>query len=283
MSDPSFWEKLKRRHVVKVGIAYVVVGTAVGAAAETFLPGLGAPDWMLASVLALLVLGLPVALVMAWAYELTPEGIVRDDSVQDVAPALVDVAEERKSVVVLPFDNMSPDPHDAYFSDGLTEEIITHLSHLASLRVISRSSAMVLKNSQKDIRTIGRELNVQYVMEGSVRKAGDDLRITAQLIDAETDAHLWAETYDRELKDVFAIQSEIALKVCGELRTSLSAGEKARIEQKPTESMGAHDFYLVGKHHWWSFTPEGLLRSKEYFEKALELDPDYARAHAGLA
>ena len=219
----SFWSELKRRRVVRVGVTYAVASVGVGGAADIFLPGLGAPPWALQTVLALLVLGLPVAVALSWPYDITPQGIVRDSSASarepagplsmEQAPVDVSGSDDRNSIVVLPFDNMSPDPGDAYFSDGLTEEIITQLSYLRSLRVISRSSAMVLKETQKDVRTIGRELDVGYVLEGSVRKAGKDLRITAQLIDASADEYLWTQSYDRELRDVFDIQSEIALSV----------------------------------------------------------------------
>ena len=286
-SDHSFWEKLKRRHVVRVGIAYLVVGTAVGGASADFLTNLGAPDWVLPTILGVLVLGLPVALILAWAYELTPEGIVRDapddPEVEAVAPSAVSVTEGRKSIVVLPFDNMSPDPNDAYFSDGLTEEIITQLSYLRSLRVISRNSAMVLKNTEKDTRTIGKELNVGYVMEGSVRRSGKDLRITAQLIDAATDTHLWAETYARELEDVFEVQADIALSVADAMRASLDPRGVERIKSHPTESLDAHDAYLLGRHHLQGTTEEGMSKAKLYLERSLQLDPDYALAHLGLA
>ena len=285
MSDiRSFWNELRRRHVVRVGGAYVVGAVAVGGAAEIFLPGLGAPDWVLRTVLGLLILGLPLAAVMSWAYDITPEGIRRvGASERGSIKGGIATAERRKSIVVLPFDNMSPDPNDAYFSDGLTEEIITQLSHLHSLRVISRNSAMVFKDTQKDTRTIGRELNVQYVMEGSVRRAGNDLRITAQLIDAGSDEHLWAQTYARELEDVFEIQAEIALSVADALRASLDARGLERIKSHSTESLDALDAYLLGRHHVWSLTEEGMSKAKSYFERALELDPDYASAHFGLA
>lgn len=178
---------------------------------------------------------------------------------------------------------MSPDPNDAYFSDGLTAEIITQLSYLRSLRVISRSSAMALKDTKKMVRTIGRELNVQYVMEGSVRKAGDNLRITAQLIDARTDEHLWAETYARKLEDAFEIQSEIALSVADALRASLDPRGVQRIKSRPTERLDAHDAYLLARHHRWSLTEEGMPKAKIYFDQAIELDPEYALARVGLA
>jgi len=268
----------------------MVVGLGVLGAAEVILDPLGL-EGARPLIVVLTLLGFPLALVLAWAYEIKSEeptlieplGGEAAQSSEDLTPPKVGVPEERKGIVVLPFDNMSPDPNDAYFSDGLTEEIITQLSNLRSLRVISRSSAMSLKNTKKDVRTIGSELNVQYVMEGSVRKAGNSLRITAQLIDASSDGHLWAETYSRELEDVFEIQSEIALSVAGALQASLDARSVERIKTHPTESLDAHDAYLLERHHVWSLTEEGMSKAKSYFERALELDPDYAYAHFGLA
>ena len=286
----SLLAELKRRRVYHVAVAYIVVGLGVLGAAELILDPLGL-EGARPLIVVLTLLGFPLALVLAWAYEIKSEeptliqplGGEAVPSSEDFTPPKVGVAEERKAIVVLPFDNMSPDPNDAYFSDGLTEEIITQLSYLRSLRVISRSSAMALKNTQKDVRTIGRELDVQYVMEGSVRKAGNSLRITAQLIDASSDEHLWAETYSRELEDVFEIQSEIALSVADAMQASLDARSVERIKSHPTESLDALDAYLLGRHHVWSLTEEGMSKAKSYFERALELDPDYASAHFGLA
>jgi adenylate cyclase len=287
LSEPSFWEKLKRRHVVKVGIAYVVVAAGVGGAADAFLPGLGAPEWMLPSVLGLLVLGLPVALVLAWAYELTPEGIVRDapeeaaeePEAQTVAPAAVSVEEERKSIVVLPFDNMSPDPNDAYFSDGLTEEIINALANASGLRVIARTSAFAFKGSNQDVREIGKQLGVGTVLEGSVRKAGHRLRITAQLIDAATGHHLWSERYDRDLEDVFAIQDEIGRIIAGRLQSD----EKAAMRERPTDNLDAYEAYLRGQFYFAKGTADDYNRSVEHYKRATVLEPGFAEAYAGLA
>jgi adenylate cyclase len=287
-------QELKRRRVTRVAAVYVTVSLGVIYAADAILPNVGLPDWTVTLVIILVGLGLPLALGLAWAFDVTPDGVVRTEprATQEPLEAESDSTavgpnaardETRKSIVVLPFDNMSPDPADAYFSDGLTEEIITQLSHLRSLRVISRSSAMVFKATPKDVRTIGQELGVQFVLEGSVRKAGNDLRITAQLIDAESDEHLWTQSYDRELRQIFDTQSEIALNVADQLRASLDPTGEERIRAHPTQSLDAHDSYLLGKQHWWTFTPEGLGKAKRHLERAIELDPSYADAHAGLA
>lgn len=204
---PVFLAELKRRKVYRVGAGYVIGGPAVLSAAELTLDPLGF-EALRPCVVILVLLGFPIALALAWAYEVRPEG--SRETPNDPPPtvdAAIDTSDtDRKSIVVLPFDNVSPDPGDAYFADGLTEEIITHLSCCGLLRVISRNSAMVLKGTQKSTRAIREELDVEYVLEGSVRKAGTDLRITAQLIDAASDEHFWAEKYDGVLQDVFGMQ-----------------------------------------------------------------------------
>ncbi len=290
MSERSLWEKLKRRHVVKVGVAYIVVAAGVGGAADAFLPGLGAPGWILPTVLGLLVLGLPVALVLAWAYELTPEGIVRDapepaseePPAEAIAPLKVSVAAGRKSILVLPFDNMSPDPDNEYFSDGLTEEIIADLSQIRALRVISRTSAMQLKGSAKDARTIGQELGVRYLLEGSVRRSGTDLRIVAQLIDADRDDHLWADKYDGSVDEVFEIQEKVANAIAEALRVRLSAGERAALGDAPIRDLKAHESYLRARHQILRLSEESLDQAIRDLENALEIVGDNELLYATL-
>lgn len=191
------FDELRRRRVFRVAVIYAAVAFVVWQVAEIAVPGLRLPDLVLTAVIVLTILGFPIAVVLAWAYDITPAGTVPTEPEAESAaaegPAFLPEPSAKTSIVVLPFDNFSPDPGDAYFSDGLTEEIITNLASLRSLRVISRNTAMVLKGCRKDVRTIGRELDVEYVLEGSVRKAGDELRIVAQLIDARSDEHLWVE------------------------------------------------------------------------------------------
>jgi TolB-like protein/Flp pilus assembly protein TadD len=191
--------------------------------------------------------------------------------------------EERKSLVVLPFDNLSRDPSDAYFSDGLTEEIITKLSFLRSLRVISRNSAMALKGTQKTTRAIAEELGVQYVLEGSVRKAGEDLRITAQLVDASTDEHLWAESYDRSLQDVFRIQTEVAESISNTLRAEFSGTERERVRRVPTENLKAYDLYVRSLRAAEGMLPEHLADAAELAQESIRLDPGFSQPYAWLA
>ena len=186
------------------------------------------------------------------------------------------------AIAVLPFANLSADPEQEYFCDGMAEEILNALAHLRGLRVIARTSAFAFKGRNQDIRAIGAALSVGFLLEGSVRKAGDRLRITAQLIDVTDGAHLWSERYDRRLEDVFAVQEEIALAIVAAMKVRLLGHERAAIGRRPTESLDAHSAYLRGQFHWNTFTPEGFMRSRESFEAAIRIDPDFAPALSGL-
>lgn len=189
---------------------------------------------------------------------------------------------ERKSIAVLPFKNISEEKENEYFSDGMTEEIITQLSKIGELKVISRTSVMRYKNSDKSLRDIGKDLDVATILEGSVRRAGNRIRIASQLIDARTDEHIWAETYEREMKDIFAIQSDVAQQIATALKVKLSPTEKERIEKKPTENLTAYDYYLKGREYYYHYRKQDNENAIELFKKALELDPNYALACAGL-
>lgn len=190
---------------------------------------------------------------------------------------------DRQRIAVLPFENISPSPGDAYVSDGLTEETISTLSKISGLRVIARTSVLRYRGSDKGIAEIGRELGVGTVLEGSVRKMGDKLRVTVQLIDSGTEEHLWAEDYDRRMEDVFEVQKEIATKVAEGLRVKLQPREKQRLEKKSTEKSAAFTLYLKGRHFWNERSEEGFRKAREYFEKAIEADPGYAQSYVGLA
>ncbi|MBI4546727.1 MAG: protein kinase [Ignavibacteriae bacterium] len=192
------------------------------------------------------------------------------------------ISVDRKSIAVLPFKNMSEDKENEYFSDGITEDIITQLSKIGDLKVISRTSVMRYKASDKSLRDIGGELDVATILEGSVRRAGNRLRIVSQLIDASSDEHIWAETYDREMKDVFDIQSDVAQKIAAALQAKLSPAEISRIEQKPTENLEAYAYYLKGREYYYRYHKQDNEHAIELFKKALELDPNYALAYAGL-
>jgi len=268
-----FLAELKRRKVYHVAGVYVVVAFALWEGADIAFPRLGLPDWTVTLVLVLTLLGLPVALILAWAYEIKPE----EPKETEPTPAPVietPEIERKKSIVVLPFDNMSPDPGDAYFSDGLTEEIISDLSCCGLLRVISRSSAMVLKGTQKNVQTIGEELGVGFVLEGSVRKAGDQLRITAQLIDAVSDEHLWTEKYDGVLGDVFSIQETVSRSIVEALELHLSPEEGIRLADRPIEDFQAYECYLRARYDIGRLTKESLEQAIRTLRQGLELFPD---------
>src|SRR5438874_4774671 len=189
----------------------------------------------------------------------------------------------RKSIAVLPFENLSEDKANVYFADGIQEEILTRLSRIGDLKVISRTSTQRFKNSTEDISQIAKQLSVANILEGSVRKAGNRVRVHVQLIDAESDAHLWAERYDRELDDIFAVESDIAGKIAEALQATLTGAERRAIAARPTKSTEAHELYLKGRYQWRNFYAPGYERVREYFEQAVALDPSYAPAHTGLS
>lgn len=190
---------------------------------------------------------------------------------------------EKKSIAVLPFANLSSDPEQEYFSDGITEDIITQISKIHELKVISRTSIAQYKKSEKSSTEIGAELKVAFLLEGSVRKAGNKLRITAQLINASADEHMWAETYDRELTDIFSIQTEIAQNVASELKAKLTAAEQSRISKKPTDNIEAYNLYLLGRSHYHKATPEDFAKAIECYNQAITLDKNFALGYASLA
>ncbi len=227
----------------------------------------------------------PVAAAMAKALAKTAAD--RYPSARAFADALLAesavVKPEELSIVVLPFANLSADPENDYFGDGLTEEIITDLSKLRALRVISRNTAMQLKGTTKDTKAIGHELDVRYVLGGSVRRAGHQLRITAHLIDALHDSQLWAEKYAGTMEDVFGMQEQVSRSIVDALEVQLSPAEARVLEHRPTENLEAYDCYLLGRHYFHQFTVEGIHKALEYYEQAVALDPKYAPAHAGLA
>ena len=278
----SFLAELKRRKVYHVAAVYAAVGAAISIAIPDLFGAFGFPEWAAPLVIVIIVIGFPVALVLAWAYEVRPE---TPREAEPTAPLITDspVSEQRKSIVVLPFDNMSPDSGDAYFSDGLTEEIITHLSHVRSLRVISRNSAMALKGTQKSTRAIAEELGVQFVLEGSVRKAGNDLRITAQLIDAPKDMHLWAEKYTGTFDDVFEIQETVARSIVDALKIEVTSEEEERIADRPIEDLTAYESYLKAKAGIYQFTEENVSEAIRHLHLALDAVGDNATLYSGLA
>ncbi len=227
----------------------------------------------------------PVAIERAVMKALALAKADRFATAEEFASALFesDVAHPKlPSVAILPFLNLSPDPENEYFADGMTEDVIAHVSKIRALKVISRTSVMLFKKRTQSLREIGAALEATTLLEGSVRRAGDRVRIVAQLIDAETDQHLWAETYDRQLTDIFAIQTDVALRIAAALRAELTRDETIRIRKEPTSDLEAYQLYLQGRHAHIRWTEEGLRKGIEYFERAIAKDPKYAMAHVGV-
>ena len=321
MNLQNFLGELKRRHVYRVAIAYGIVAWLLVQVATQVFPFFEIPTWIVRLVVLLTVLGFPVALVVAWAFEMTPEGIRR---AEDVGPneymprwstrrfaALVisvailaagvplfqlsrskptwlpwtDVAStaSQKSIAVLPLLNESGDPGDEYFSDGLSEELIAALAQVKGLKVIGRSSSFRFKDKKEDSKTIGKKLGVTTLLEGTVRKQGDKVRIVAELVNAADGTELWTRTFDRELKDIFAVQAEIADAVATSLELTVLGGKESSAKNAATKSMEAHNAYLQGHFYFERGNFNDYRKSVGFFEQATRLDPDYAMAYAERA
>jgi TolB-like protein len=321
MNSGNFFAELKRRNVYKVAVAYAVVGWLVMQVSATIVPALHLPDGITTAVVVLVLLGFPVALVVAWAFEMTPQGMKRTEDVgpDEVIPqwsgrkfaaliivvaisaaallafqllrqktpvAAPSVAQPSsipsKSIAVLPFVNMSSDKENEYFVDGLTEEILNRLAQISVLRVPGRTSSFAFKGKNTDLRQIGTELGVAHVLEGSVRKSEGRLRITSQLIRTADGFHLWSQNYDRKLDDVFAIQEEIARAIAGALSVQLKLGIEGQAE-RATQDMEAYDNYLQARTLIALRTPDSLRRATLLLEHAVQRDPGFAKAWAYLA
>jgi len=277
----QLFRELRRRQVVQVGIAYLVVAWGVAQVAELVLDTYDAPGWIMQASLAVLAIGFPVAITLSWIFDLSWSGLHRESALAagDTAPVLPAEKADHKSIAVLPFVNMSSDPEQEYFSDGISEELLNLLAKIPQLRVAARTSAFSYKGKDTKIEQIGRELKVAHVLEGSVRKAGSKIRITAQLIQAEDGYHLWSETWDRSLEDIFAVQDEIATEVVAQLKLTLLAPVPTMEETNPE----AYALYLQARHLGRQSSAEGYNQSNALFEQALALAPDYAAAWEGLA
>ncbi|PYJ49480.1 MAG: hypothetical protein DME83_11355 [Verrucomicrobia bacterium] len=312
----SFFAELKRRNVYKVAIAYGVVAWLLIQVATQVFPFFEIPNWVVRLVVLVIIIGFPVALIIAWAFELTPEGLKRTETadaehsagrslkrtwiyVVIIAGAIsiglfflgrytsskqnAGAELPGKSIVVLPFDNLSRDPDNAYFAEGVQDEILTRLAKVADLKVISRTSTQKYKSAPDNLRDIAKQLGVSNILEGSVQRAGDQVRVTVQLINATTDAHLWAESYDRALTDIFTVESEIAKTIADTLRAKLTGSEERMMSKKPTANPEAYELYLKGRFFWNKRTGVDLRKSIDYFDQAVAKDPSYALAYAGLA
>ena len=311
----NFFAELKRRNVYKVAIAYAVVAWLLMQIATQVFPFLEIPNWAIRLVIMLIVIGFPIALVIAWAFELTPEGIKLTESADReaakpsrnkawiyiiivaaalsvvlffvgryTAPKVTRSSQSlAKSIAVLPFENLSRDPDNAYFAEGIKEEVLARLSKVADLKVISIRPTQQPNNSLTDLSQMAQKLGVETFLEGSVQRSADEVRVTVQLVRADTDAHLWADTFDRKLTDIFAVESEIAKAVADTLQAKLTGSEERAISAKPTGNLEAYQFYLRGRYYWNRRTAGALKKALEQFQQAVDKDPTYALAYTGLA
>lgn len=324
MSD--LFTELRRRNVFKVAIVYVITAWVLAQVADLALDSFEAPVWVIKAFLMFLALGFPVAVIFAWAFEVTPEGIKKEKDVDrsqsitqetgqrlnyfiigmlvlavgyfavdkfllrpEAGAPLEQVADaagpSEFSIAVLPFVNMSADAEQEYFSDGISEELLNLLAKVKDFRVAGRTSSFAFKGENQDLREVGAKLNVAHVLEGSVRKSGDQVRITAQLVNVDDGYHLWSESYDRELDNIFQVQDEIAQAVVAALKTTLLGDEPAPIRMAATPEVNAeaYDLYLRAKFQMHKRSPESLERALNYYQRSIELDPGYAPAWAGVA
>ena len=321
MNSGNFFAELKRRNVYKVAVAYIVAGWALSQGIAQVFPVFDVPNWIVRLIVVLIVIGFPIALIFAWAFEITPEGVKRAEEADAmprsarptnrtwiyivVVGAAISLAlfflgrytagtrttpsGDRKSIAVLPFASLSQDKNDAYFADGVQDQILTNLAKVSDLKVISHTSVRQYKTgAERNMREIGQQLGVAYIVEGSVQRARDRLRINAQLIDARTDSHVWAETYDRTAADLFAIQSELAQSIVTQLKAKLSPRQKAEIEERPTQDLDAFELYLQAKAIVDSYlnatdVRAALLQALKSLEEAINRDPKFVSAYCYVA
>src|ERR1700719_3699400 len=320
----SFFAELKRRNVYKVAVAYAVASWLLIQVATQVFPFFEIPNWAVRLVVLLLIAGFPVALIFSWAFEITPEGIKRESEIESdksithhtgrkivaltIALAVVaagllafqlfrgksttpltNIAGQAnpisaKSAAVLPFENLSDEKSNAYFADGIQDEILTRLSKIASLKVISRTSTQKYKSAPDNLREIGRQLGVANLLEGSVQRAANAVHVNVQLIRASTDEHLWAESYNRKLDDVFGVEGEVASAIADQLNAKLSGTEQKAVTDKPTQNTAAYDAYLRGlsiEHNQYSY--DAYQKAAHEYTEAIQLDPNFAFAWARLA
>ncbi|MFL6530378.1 MAG: tetratricopeptide repeat protein [Chthoniobacterales bacterium] len=306
----NFFEEVQRRKVYRVAVAYVIAAGGLIQLASAAFPAWELPNWALRLVITLLLIGFPIALIFAWIFDITPEGIQRTSRVEAVRSShrrrniailcIIGVAisgvagffvlpraaakKVDKSIAVLPFENLSDDKENAYFADGIQDDILTNLSKIGDLKVVSRTSVMGYRGKPSSVRDIGKALGVSAILEGTVRKAGNRVRVNVQLINSDNDEHMWAQEYDRDLVDVFEIQTDLAQKIANELQAKLSPSEKAQLTRKPTENGEAYLAFVQahdGASHIGSL--DKLRQSEQLYERAIQLDPNFATAYAGYS
>ena len=317
----SFIEELKRRKVFRVAASYAVVAFIIMQLVEIVFPIFDFPQWTSQFVIILVLIGFPISVILSWVFDRTPQGYIKTEP-KKVLDKEIDVKSKRsesffnnkknwllvagvivgiligrfgqtsgsveniindKSIAVLPFDNLGNDEDDEYFADGMTEDILTELSKIKDLLVISRTTIMKYKDSNKTLKTIGKELGVANILEGSIRRVGERVRITGQLINATNDQHLWAEKYDRDIKDIFAVQDEVANAIANALRIELSDEESMMISESQTESIEAYDYYIKGRRLSYFYESAKREEALENYKKAIKIDPNYALPYAGIS
>ena len=303
----GFFEEVKRRKVYRVAVAYIIAAGGIIQLGSAAFPAWELPNWALRLVIVLLLVGFPIALILAWAFDVTPQGIRATPNVAAprtyrrrnvimlvatgvivsaiagffLLPRISSARKIDKSIAVLPFENLSDDKENAYFADGIQDDVLTNLSKIGDLKVISRTSVMPYRGKTSNVREIGKALGVATILEGSVRRIGNRVRVNVQLINAENDQHMWAEDYDRDLTDVFAIQTDLAQKIAGELKAKLSPSEKEQIERKPTENGEAYLAFVQAHNLQNAYEDfEKLKQSEQLYERAIQLDPNFALAFA---
>jgi len=284
----QFWQELRRRKVIRFILIYAPSAFILLEAFDIISDNLGFPPWTFKFVLALLIMGFVVMIILSWIFDITPEGIQRtgppeneQNEKKEARSSVIDPSYDG-SIAVLPFQDMSPERDQDYFCEGISEEIINGLTRVEQLKVIARTSAFAFKGKQLDIRDIGNALNVAHILEGSIRKDGNKLRITAQLIRVDDGSHLWSDTYNRELKDIFSIQEEISLAIVEKLQMNLRGGARGGILKRHTENPQAFQYYLKGLYYYQMMTPEGNQKAQENYRKAIEADPNYALVYSIL-
>src|SRR6188472_2283023 len=306
----GFFEELRRRKVYRVAAAYIIAAGFIIQIASAVFPAWELPNWTFRSLVTLLLIGFPIALIFAWAFDVTPQGIratkataaethLRRNMIIVVATGVIvsaaagffllpraSAGKIDKSIAVLPFENLSDEKENAYFADGIQDDILTNLAKIGDLKVISRTSVMPYRGSGvRNARDIGKALGVGTLLEGSVRRIGNRVRVNVQLINANNDEHIWAEDYDRDLTDVFAIQTDLAGRIASALQAKLSPSEKARLDRRPTQNPDAY-LLFVQAHDYASqreMFNDTSLKAEPLFEQAIKLDPNFALAFAGLS
>ena len=292
MNAKKFFTELKRRKVYRVAVAYAVLAWLLIQIATQVFPFFEIPNWAVRLIIVALVLGFPVALLLSWIFDLTPSGITRTDEVEEVKPpaarsvparARAALEPPEKSIAVLPFENLSDDQQNTYFADGIQDDILSSLAKLADLKVISRTSVRQYRSGTRNLREIGEALGVAYVMEGTVRRESNRVRINAQLIDARTDLHVWNDTYDREITNLFSLQTELARRIAFALRANISPREKASLQVHPTSDLDAYDLFLRARDLFrWSGSGdprENGERALRLLDEAVARDPHFALAY----